>query len=133
MRGELAGHLERERPDARPGELGEEPSEHLGERQVRRDGAGRLRGEQRGVDGVACGPAIEHVEDLLGDLLGDRDLGLGGRRPEVRGQDRVRGVEQRRVGRRLVLEDVDPGAAEPAVARARRRAPPRRRSRRGRR
>jgi hypothetical protein len=41
-RGELARDLERQRPDAGPAELGEEPAERLGERQVRREGLGRL-------------------------------------------------------------------------------------------
>ena len=93
-------------------ELGEEPAEHLGQRQVRRDRPGRLGREQRGVDRVARRPPVEDVEDLVGDLLGDEDLGLGRRGAEVRRQERVRRVEQRRAGRRLVLEDVDPGAAE---------------------
>ena len=34
----------------------------------------------------------------------------------MRGQDRVRRVEQGRSGGRLVLEDVDPGAAQAALA-----------------
>ena len=131
--GQLAGDLERQRADAAARELGEEPAEDLGQRQVRRDRPGGLGRQQRGVDGVPGAPPVEHVEDLGGDLLGDQDLGLGRRRAEVRRQERVRRVEQRRVGRRLVLEDVDPGAAEVARAGAPRRRPPRRRRRRGRR
>ena len=88
-------------------ELGEEPAEDLGERQVRGDRPGRLGRQQRRVDRVPGAAALEHVEDLRRDLLGDQDLGLGGRRPEVRREQRVRRVEERRVGRRLVLEDVD--------------------------
>ena len=95
-------------------ELGEEPAEDLGQRQVRGDRPGRLGREQRRVDRVAGAPPVEDVEDLRGDLLGDEDLGLGGRGAEVRREQRVRRVEQRRAGRRLVLEDVDPGAAEVA-------------------
>ena len=68
---ELAGDLERQRPDAGPAELGEEPAERLRERQVRRERLGRLGRQQRGVDRVARAPAGEHVEDLVGDLLGD--------------------------------------------------------------
>ena len=95
--GQLAGDLEGQRADAAARELGEEPPEDLGQRQVRRDRPGRLRGEQRGVDRVARAPAIEHVEDLGGDLLRDQDLRLGGRRAEVRGQDVFGRVEQGRV------------------------------------
>ena len=51
--GELAGDLEGQRAHAAARELGEEPAEDLGQRQVRRDGPRRLGGEQRGVDGVA--------------------------------------------------------------------------------
>ena len=115
-RGQVAGDLERQRPDAGPAELGEEPAEDLGQRQVRRERLGRLGGEQRGVDRVARAPAGEDVEDLVGDLLGDGDLGLRRRRAEVRRQQRVRRVEERRARRRLVLEDVDPGPAEVTVA-----------------
>jgi len=45
--GELAGDLERQRPDATTRELGEEPAEDLGEWQVGGDRPGRLRREQR--------------------------------------------------------------------------------------
>ena len=100
--------------DPAAGELGEELAEHLGQRQVRRDRARRLGGEQRGVDRVAGAPAVEHVEDLGRDLLGHEDLRLRGRRAEVRRQHRVGRVEERRSGRRLLFEDVDAGAAEMA-------------------
>ena len=112
--GQLAGDLEGQRPDAAARELGEEAPEDLGERQVRRDRPGGLRREQRRVDRIAGAPAVEDVEDLRRDLLGDEDLGLRGRGAEVRRQQRVRRVEQRRIGRWLVLEDVDPGAAQVA-------------------
>ena len=95
MLGQLAGDLEGQRAHAAARELGEEPAEDLGQGQVRRDRPGRLRREQRGVDGVAGAPPVEDVEDLGRDLLGDEDLGLLGRGPEVRGQERVRRVEQR--------------------------------------
>ena len=117
-RGQLAGDVERDRPDAAARELGEEPAEQLGQRQVRRQGPGRLRREERGVHRVPSRAPGEDLEDLVGDLLGDEDLGLRGRRPEMRGQDRVRRLEERRSGRRLVLEHVDPGAAEPAAREA---------------
>ena len=112
--GELAGDLEGQGAHAAARELGEEASEDLGERQVRGDRPRRLRGEQRRVDGVPCAPAVEDVEDLRRDLLRDEDLRLRGRGAEVRRQQRVRRVEERRAGRRLLLEDVDPGAAEMA-------------------
>ena len=73
--GQLAGDLERQRPDAAARELGEEPPEDLGQRQVRRDRPGRLGREQRRVDRVAGAPAVEDVEDLRGDLLGDQRPG----------------------------------------------------------
>ncbi len=112
--GELAGDLERQGLDPAPRELGEEPPEDLGQRQVRGDRPGRLGRQQRCVDRVAGAATGEDVEDLGRDLLGDEDLGLGGRRTEMWRQQRVRRVEQRRTGRWLVLEDVDAGTAEMA-------------------
>ena len=90
VRGEVARQLDRQRPDAGPRELGEEPAERLGERQVRPDRLLRLGDEERRVDGVLRRPAVEDVEHLLGDLLGNGDLRLGGGRAEVRREDRVR-------------------------------------------
>ena len=131
--GQLAGDLERQRPHAAARELGEEPAEDLGERQVRGDRPGRLGREQRGVDGVARAAPVEDVEDLGRDLLGDEDLGLGRRRAEVRRQQRVRGVEQGRAGRRLGRRRRRSRRRRGARTRAPRRRPPRRRCRRGRR
>ena len=131
--GQLAGDLERQRAHAAARELGEEAAEDLGQRQVRGDRPGGLGREQRRVDRVPGAPAVEDVEDLRGDLLGDEDLGLGRGRAEVRRQQRVRGVEQRRAGRRLVVEDVDPGARRGGRTEAPRRPRPRRGRRRGRR
>ena len=87
-------------------ELGEEPAEHLGQRQVRGDGAGRLRRQERGVDGVACGPAGEHVEDL-------------GRRPPRRRGPGPRRSTPRGAGSGPCSGR--PAAASPSAARARRR------------
>ena len=113
-RGEVAGDLEGQGLEAAPREFGEEAPEDLGERQVWRDRPGRLRRQERRVDRVPGAAALEHVEDLRGDLLGHEDLGLGGRRPQVRREQRVRRVEERGSGRWLVVEDVDPRATEVA-------------------
>ncbi len=114
MLGELPGDLEGQRAHAAARELGEEPPEDLGERQIRGDRPGRLRREQRRIDRVAGAPPVEDVEHLGRDLLRDEDLGLGRRGAEMRRQQRVRGVEERRAGRWFRVEDVDPGAGEVA-------------------
>ncbi len=110
--GKLARDLQRQRAHAAARELGEEPAEDLGQRQVGGDGTRGLGRQQGGVDRVARAAPVEDVDDLRGDLLGDEDLRLDRRGPEVRRQQRVRCGEQRRIGRRLLVEDVDPGAAE---------------------
>jgi hypothetical protein len=112
--GEIAGDLEGQRPGAASRELREEATQHLAEREVGRERLRGLRRQERSVDGVAGAPTGEDVEDLIGDLLGHRDLGLGRRRAEVWGEKGVGRGEERRVSRRLALEDVDTGAGEMA-------------------
>ena len=92
---QVAGDLQRQRADPTARELGEEAAEDLGERQVRADGLGRLGRDQRGVDRVARAAALEDIEDLGRDLLGDEDLRLRRRGAQVRGQERVRRGKQR--------------------------------------
>ncbi len=53
---------------------------------------------------------------VLGDLLAGAVLRLSGRRAEVRGEDDVVELDERRVGARLDLEDVDAGAGDLAAA-----------------
>ena len=71
--------------------LRRDPAEDHGQGQVGRDRPGRLRREQRGVDGVAGRPAGQDVDDLLAGLLGHAQLGLGREGAEVRRQDGVGG------------------------------------------
>ena len=99
------------------GELGVEAAQRLGEGQVRSDRARSLGRQQRRVDGVARGSSVQHVEDLLGRLLGHQHLGLGGRCAEVRREHRVRRVQER--------------VARSAAPSCRRRSRPRRWCRRG--
>src|SRR5918994_3761288 len=72
----------------------------------RSGGKCRVAGE-RLVDRVKRPSSRQRVEDLLGYLCPSASLGLTRRRSQVRRQHGSRRVEQRRPGRRLVLEDVD--------------------------
>src|SRR6185295_13394262 len=89
--GELASDLQREGAHATARELGEEPAEDLGERQVRADDAGGLGRQERRIHRVPCAATLEYVEDLSRDLLGDEDLGFGRRCSEMRREQGVRG------------------------------------------
>ena len=84
---------------APPASAGEQPPEPLGERQERPHRLGRLgRGD---VDGERHEVAAQREHDLLGDRLARLVLRLGRRRAEVRRDDDVVELEQRRLGGRL--------------------------------
>ena len=102
--------------DAGASELPEELAQDLRQRQVRPDRGCRFRREERRIDGVASCASGQHVEDLIGDLLGDCYLRLGRRGSEVWSQERVRCIEQWGAGGRLRLEDIDTRPTEMARA-----------------
>ena len=99
------------------------PRENWAKNRPSTSASGRYGAIARAVSGVSSGALTAYralrpsrtSRTCDRDLLGDRDLGLRGGGAEVRREQRVRCVEQRRAGRRLVLEDVDAGAAEMAA------------------
>ena len=111
--GDLAAHLDVELRSALPGERREDPAELLHER----DPGADLLGDD------AAGDVDRVGHELAGEgqahRPGHRDAGLllrlVGRGAEVRGDDDVLEGEERRVGGRLVGEDVEPGAGDPAL------------------
>ena len=97
-------------------ELADEAAELFGEAHI---GAQlrRFLGRQAGdVERVGDAAGEEVIRQLLGDLNGDIDLRLVGRRAEVRRADEVRRSEQRVIGRRrLGREHVECGARDMAA------------------
>src|SRR5438874_630019 len=103
FRGALEGKLPRERADllAQPQER-PEPLQHLG-------------GNARDVDGVPDGAGGEVLDHRVADDGGDVLLGVLGGSTEMRRADEVRALEERMIaGRRLLFEDVERGASDPA-------------------
>ncbi len=72
--------------------------------------------DRRDVDGGRDHAALEAEHDVLGDLLAGAVLRFGRGRAEVRREDDVVELDERRVGARLDLEDVDAGAGDLAGA-----------------
>ena len=88
-------------------------------RQERLEHAPLVLGHEREVERVRDGPPGERRHDLLGDDDARAVLGLDRRAGQVRREQEVGRVAQRRVGRqRLLCEDVERGARQ--VARAQR-------------
>ena len=118
----------------RPGalELDREPAELGGERDERAEHLQVGGVDDRDVDRVRDEAALERGDDLLGDDHAGAVLRLVGGGGEVRRDDDLVELEQR-AGVRLGGEDVERGAGELAASGSRRRAPPRRGARRGRR
>ena len=107
----------------------EQAAEPLGQRQERAHRLGRLG--RADVHGERHELAGQRQADLLGDRVARLVLGLAGARAEVRGDDDLRQLEQRRLGGRLGGEHVERRTADPARRGSPRPAPPRRRCHRG--
>ena len=110
VRDDLAAHFDVDGRDRAVGEAGEDLAELLHQRDP---------GTHGGVDdsaGDVHGVGDELAREREAHGARDRDarllLCLVSRRPEVRGHDDVVEREQRRVGRRLVHEHVEPGAGD---------------------
>ena len=102
------------------GERHREAAEPLGHRQERLEHAPLVLGHERQVERVRDGQPAERRHDLLGDHDAGAILRLARRARQVRREQEVGRVAQRRVGRqRLLREDVQRGARE--LARAQRR------------
>ena len=84
-------------------------------RHVRRQVAVRLGRDQRRVHRIARRLAPQHRHDLLGDVHRYPFLRLCSRCPEVRRHDDLVRLEQRVVGDRLLLENIDCGARDPPL------------------
>ena len=106
--------------DARDGALRErhrEPPEPLGDRQERLEHAALVLGHERQVERVRDGQAAERGHDLLGDDDAGAILRLVRRARQMRREQQVGRVAQRRVGgQRLLREDVERRAGELARA-----------------
>ena len=101
--------------DAALRELGQEAAETLGEHEVRAQAAELVGSEGRIVDRVAGDPRPEVLPDAGGRLESDEPLGLGRRPSDVRRRDHLPHAGEGGVGRRLLPEDVEPGAGEAAL------------------
>ena len=89
-----------------------EPAELLAQRHERRQRLHRLGPDRGDVDRVGDDPAGERGAHLLGGDDAGAILRLGGRGPEVRGDDDVVALEDRVLGEGLLGEDVERRAGD---------------------
>ena len=117
--GDPAVELDLDPVDRAVAEALSEPAELLAQRHERRQRLHRLGPHGGDVDGVGDDAAGERGADLLGGDDAGAILRLGGRGPEMGGDDDVVALEQRVLGERLLGEDVERGAGRPGRTRAR--------------
>ena len=112
--GDPAAELDLDPVDGAVAEALGEPAELLAQRDEGRQRLHRLRAHRGDVDRVGDHAAGERGAHLLGGDDPGPVLGLGGRGAQVRRDDDVVALEERVLGERLLGEDVERGAGDPA-------------------